>query len=396
MRNIPLLAALLFIVFYWIIHLLAWHSLKIFMKEASPRFRKIPYLFLGWGAAQTLSFTALFIYPMNTADTTLYSLYFFYNSQLFTDLFAKIPLALGGLVTFIARPYRFSISLAGGMLSLSTLLIFIWGFTIGTRTLNTPHIELSFPELPAELDGIRLVHISDTHLGNFHCRRMFLRAAEHANRFNPHLLLFTGDLVNNFSYETEGWSEAFNTFTAQLGKYAVLGNHDYGDYYRWPTAEEKAANFAGIEEAYREFGFTLLRNESLPVIIESDTLFVVGVENWGHPPFPQYADLEKAAGDLSETAFRILLTHDPAHWEAVVSQKTNYPLTLAGHSHGLQWGIKTGGIEFSLSYLTRKNWGGLYEKEGRFLNVNRGLGTIGIPLRIDMPAEVTLITLRRS
>ncbi len=396
MRNIPLGAALIFIAVYWFIHLLAWLSLRYIVRNEALRLQWVSKGFLVWGMLQTLAFVALFIYPLNTSDTTLYSLYFAYNSQLFADLFSKIPLALAGIKALLFKRFRFSISMAGLMISLSVLLIFGWGFTVGPRTLHTPHLELSFPNLPASLDGVRIVHISDTHLGNFHCRRMFERAVGKANQFDPHLLLFTGDLVNNFAYETEGWAEYFQGFTAKSGKFAVLGNHDYGDYFRWPSTEAKEANFEGIVQAYQDFGLTLLSNSSVAVPVGPDTLYVVGVENWGHPPFPQYANLNGAAEGIPDNLFRILLTHDPAHWESAVQHDPNYPLTLSGHSHGLQWGIKLAGIEFSLSYLTRKNWGGIYERDGRFLNVNRGLGTIGIPLRIDMPAEVTLITLRKS
>ncbi len=396
MRNIPLATALLFIAFYWFIHLLAWLSLRFVVRNENSRLHWLANGFLGWGLLQTTGFVALFIYPFNTSDTTLYGLYFAYNSQLFADLFSKIPLAIAGIKALLFKRHRFTIAMAGLMISLSMLLIFAWGFTIGPRTLHTPHVQLAFPNLPPALDGVRIVHISDTHLGNFHCRRMFERAVAKANQFDPHLLLFTGDLVNNFAYETEGWSDYFEKFTAQNGKFAVNGNHDYGDYFRWPSTDAKKANLEAISQAYSAFGFTLLSNSSVPVAFGIDTLFVVGVENWGHPPFPQYANLDQASEGISDNNFRILLTHDPAHWESVVQHEPNYPLTLSGHSHGLQWGIKLAGIEFSLSYLTRKNWGGIYEYEGRFLNVNRGLGTIGVPLRIDMPAEVTLITLRKS
>ena len=224
---------------------------------------------------------------------------------------------------------------------------------------------------------------------------MFRRAIRENNRFKPDILVFTGDLVNNFAYETERWKGEFQEFDAPY-KFAISGNHDYGDYYRWPDKNLKEENYRGILTAIDEFGFELLSNRSYAIVRSSDTVYVTGVENWGHPPFPQYADLGKALKDVPAGAFKILLTHDPAHWEAEIMNKGNFPLTLSGHSHGLQWGIKPAGIEFSLIYLSRITWAGLYENQGNYLYVNRGLGTIGIPMRIDMPAEITFFILRKK
>ncbi|MBK6284947.1 MAG: hypothetical protein IPF54_21980 [Draconibacterium sp.] len=139
----------------------------------------------------------------------------------------------------------------------------------------------------------------------------------------------------------------------------------------------------------------MLNNEHAKLNSKTDSIYIVGVENWGHPPFPQYANVEKALAGVPKNAFKILLTHDPAHWDEVIKYTGDIALTLSGHTHGLQWGIMRAGITFSLGYLARHNWGGLYKFNDSFLYVNTGLGTVGIPWRINMPAEITVFTLKR-
>jgi uncharacterized protein len=398
MRNIPLSTGLIILFFYLLISFFGWIAIRNLLSR-----NKSGHFFwsrLYWVASicQAVSFFLLFIYPFTTSSTTKYALYFIYNSILITDIFSRIPLFMSGLASLVFKRksvFRFYFSFSGFILSLGLFLIFIWGFTFGPRTLHKNHIELYLSDIPGSFDGFRISQISDTHLGNYHYHKMFERAIEENNIFNPDLLLFTGDLVNNFAWETEGWKDKFLLFEA-TNKLAVQGNHDYGDYFRWPDKSLKELNFEGILKAFEDFGFTLLSNNTFEVTNGTDTIYITGVENWGHPPFPQYADLEKAVAGIPANTFKILLTHDPAHWESIIKYNNNFSLTFSGHSHGLQWGIKLAGIEFSLIYLSRKTWAGLYEYNGNHLYVNRGLGTIGIPLRIDMPAEITFITLRKK
>lgn len=398
MRNIPLPTGLVILFFYLLIAFIGWIALRNILSSNKSEVFFWKRLYWIVSTLQAVSFFLLFVYPFTTSSTTKYSLYFIYNSILITDIFTKIPLFLSGFVSIFFRRKsvsRYYLSFSGLVLSSAVFLIFLFGFTFGARTLNKNHIELYMSDLPASFDGFKIAQISDTHLGNYHYYRMFERAIKRNNEFNPDLLLFTGDLVNNFASETEGWKDKFLRFEA-TNKFAVQGNHDYGDYYRWPDKLLKESNYLGIMQAFNDYGFTLLSNNSFEITNGIDTIYITGVENWGHPPFPQYADLEKALTGIPDNAFKILLTHDPAHWESIIKYKDNFPLTFSGHSHGLQWGIKLAGIEFSLIYLSRKTWGGLYEYNGNHLYVNRGLGTIGIPLRIDMPAEITFITLRKK
>ena len=168
------------------------------------------------------------------------------------------------------------------------------------------------------------------------------------------------------------------------------------NYTKWESKEKKQKNFNEILSYNKQLGFNLLRNEHIVIKKQKDSIFLIGTENWGHPPFPRYADLDAAMLDIPREAFTILMTHDPAHWETKVKDKKDIDLTLSGHSHGLQWGIKPAGITFSLAYLTVCHWGGLYYNEKRILYVNTGLGTVGVPWRIDMPAEITIFILKRG
>jgi predicted MPP superfamily phosphohydrolase len=221
------------------------------------------------------------------------------------------------------------------------------------------------------------------------------KVKEKTIEINPDVILFTGDLVNNFSGEIKGWQDVFQEINKNRASYSILGNHDYGDYTNWKSDAEKTENFNQILSSHKTFGFNLINNNHVKLKAGTDSLYIIGVENWGHPPFPQYANLEQAMIGIPENAFKILLSHDPAHWEQIIKFRDDIGLTLSGHTHGMQWGIKKAGFTFSLIYLTRENWGGLYKYGNSRLYVNTGLGTVGIPWRIDMPGELTVISLKR-
>lgn len=251
-------------------------------------------------------------------------------------------------------------------------------------------------DLPNGLEGLKIVQLSDVHLGNFNFRYSILDGVvEHINQLDADLIFITGDLVNNFASETKGWDKVFSRLDAKYGKYAVLGNHDYGDYSEWKSQKLKQINFDKIKQAYSNFGFQLLLNTNEKLTINGSQLSLIGVENWGHPPFPRYGDLDRAMqGNLAD--IKILLTHDPDHWEAEILRHTNIDLSLSGHTHGMQVGVKFKNREWSPAKWKYKYWGGLYQEGNQFIYVNRGLGFIGIPLRIGMPPEITLLTLQKG
>lgn len=262
---------------------------------------------------------------------------------------------------------------------------------------KTYHVTVQHKDLPASFDGLKIVHISDLHIGSFNYRYPIVERAVHIiNDFDADLIFFTGDLVNNFAWELNGWEKVLEKMSSKVGKYAVLGNHDYGDYGHWETAEAKKENFETIKDFYNLIDFRLLLNEGVVLTKNNQDLAIVGVENWGLPPFRQDGDLEKALKDVKSIPFKILLSHDPSHWDEEVIPETDISLTLSGHTHGMQAGINLMGKQWSPIKYKYKRWAGLYRHEQQYLYVTRGLGWLGFPGRMGMRPEVTLITLKRE
>jgi predicted MPP superfamily phosphohydrolase len=211
------------------------------------------------------------------------------------------------------------------------------------------------------------------------------------NHLEPDFIFFTGDLVNNCSWELDNWDSVLKKLTAKKGKYAVLGNHDYGDYKKWDTEEMKLKNFDEIKHFYKKIEFKLLLNEAEIFNNNGDKMAIIGVENWGNPPFKQYGDLDKSLLNVQYIPFKILLSHDPSHWSKEVIGKTNISLTLSGHTHGMQAGINLKNKKWSPIKYKYKHWAGLYENKQQYLYVNRGLGWLGFPGRLGMRPEITFI-----
>ena len=257
-------------------------------------------------------------------------------------------------------------------------------------------IRVRFEDLPSSFEGLRIVHISDLHLGSFRSRHHILdRAVKIINHLDPDFIFFTGDLVNNNAWELKGWQTVLKKLKAKTGKYAVLGNHDYGDYSEWKSEERKQANFESIKYFYKKIDFKLLLNEAVSIEKEGQKIAIVGVENWGNPPFKQYGDLKKALKNVVNIPFKILLSHDPSHWNEEVTEKTNIALTLSGHTHGMQAGINIKSKNWSPIQYKYKQWAGLYKNLNQYLYVTRGLGWMGFPGRLGMRPEITLIELHQ-
>ncbi|WP_167607348.1 metallophosphoesterase [Maribellus sediminis] len=270
----------------------------------------------------------------------------------------------------------------------------LYGVTKGKFKFRVMRERLSFNRLPESFKGLKIVQISDMHLGSFNKKyEPIEKAIELINEQEPDLIFFTGDLVNNFAEETEGWAPILKKMNAKIGKYSILGNHDYGDYSEWKTPEEKAKNLAAIKGFHKKIGFKLLLNETEIIRINDEEISLIGVENWGKPPFPQHGDLKKAMENVDPNSFKLLLSHDPSHWDAEVLGKTDIELAFAGHTHGMQFGIERAGIKWSPVQYKYPRWGGLYKEKQQYLYVNRGFGYIGFPGRIGMPPEITVVEL---
>ncbi len=284
----------------------------------------------------------------------------------------------------------------------------IMGYALlkGRYRFELDEVELTFPHLPRALDGLRLLQISDLHSGSFYFRPERLDPAwELIEKARPDILCFTGDWVNVYAEELEPFVPALKELSASLGKWATLGNHDYGDYARWKSLADKAHHRQKLLSLIQASGFTLLQDTAMPVHSGGGALYLVGTGNWGYWNRRQrYGDINKAWTNVPEGAFSILLTHDPTHWEYRVRGVYPAALTLSGHTHGLQMGVSVGGRYWSPAGWLYRYWAGLYtgptlEREGQwiptYLYVNRGLGYIGLPARFGVWPEITLIRLRR-
>lgn len=258
---------------------------------------------------------------------------------------------------------------------------------------------LRFKDLPPDLNGLKIVQISDIHSGSFLLREPVERSVDLILAEAPDIIFFTGDLVNSSAKEMEPFMEMFGRLAAPLGVYSILGNHDYGDYQFWPSPQDKIKNFNRLKETHRKLGWDLLLNEHRSMKVGATELQVIGVENYSsHPRFPKYGDLAKAAKGLSETGFKILLSHDPSHWDdEVIKRHTNIRLTLSGHTHGFQFGVDIPGfLKWSPVQYVYPRWAGLYQEGDQYLYVNRGLGYLGYPGRVGILPEITLITLEAA
>lgn len=271
----------------------------------------------------------------------------------------------------------------------------LYGLTRGWRHINVTRVPVRSTRLPMALDGLKIVQISDLHLGSFPEHTQVVRhGVDLINAEEPDLILFTGDLVNNYAEEVEPWLEDLARLKARLGKFSILGNHDYGDYSKWPDEAAKRANLERLVAHHRTLGFRLLMDEHLPIEKDGGRLALIGVQNWG-TRFQKYGNLAKAVQGTDPADFRLLMSHDPTHWDAEV-RATGIDLMLAGHTHGAQFGITINGHTYSPAQWVYEEWAGLYEKQGLQLYVNRGFGFIGFPGRVGMPPEITVLTLHRA
>jgi len=278
-----------------------------------------------------------------------------------------------------------------GAMFIAILVGIFWG-----RWNWTTHtVKLAFEHLPEEMNGTRIVQISDIHVGSFFNNYAKVqKAIDQINGLDADYVLFTGDLVNNVTSEMYGWEPLFNQIKAKKGKYSILGNHDYGDYVRWEEEGKKQQNLQDLIQMHRSIGFTPLLNEHVQISTQENGAWFIGVENWGKAPFRQSGNLAKATENIPENAFKLLLSHDPSHFDEQVTG-TGIDLTLSGHTHGMQFGIERFGIKFSPVQFRYKKWAGLYNVGKQYLYVNRGFGYLGFPGRVGIYPEITLIELTK-
>ncbi len=270
----------------------------------------------------------------------------------------------------------------------------LYGITKGKYNFKVKSLKLNFENLPKAFDGFKIVQISDIHMGSFDSSEAIRDAVNMVNQQNPDVILFTGDLVNNDSREIVPFIEDFKVLKSKNGVYSVLGNHDYGDYKKWDSEEDKQENQQLLYEFQKQMNFNLLRNENVIFTKNGEKIGLFGVENWGNKPFPRRGDLDLALKGAEEVPFKILMSHDPTHWqEKVIQHQTHFDLTLSGHTHGMQFGVEIPGFKWSPVKYLYPQWAGIYQEAKQYLYVNRGFGFIGFPGRAGIWPEITVIEL---
>jgi uncharacterized protein len=282
---------------------------------------------------------------------------------------------------------------AGG----SLLGTFAFGIISGAHDYRIRRVRISLRNLPDAFNGMRIAQLSDIHSGSFFNKTAVKGGVEMLLKEKPDLVFFTGDLVNDRAEEVKDYIEVFGKVKAPLGVYSVLGNHDYGDYAQWSSPEAKRRNLQDLAKAYATMGWRLLLDENVPIRVDNEEIGLIGIQNWGAGNFAKYGNLAKAYEGTDKYPVKLLLSHDPSHWNAQV--KPTYhdiDVAFAGHTHGMQFGVELPGFKWSPVQYRYEQWAGLYQQQDQYLYVNRGFGYIGYPGRVGILPEITLIELVKA
>jgi hypothetical protein len=403
----------------WVIFIAIYLILGFYALQAIKTTTRYPWVYYSF-IALSLLVLANFLYQFTIGDETgrvlsrpksyafgflltmltfnIITVIFLFSEDLFRLLAGMYTKLFGTTKEFTFPERRRFLSLIAMGIAAVPFGALLLGMYKGKYNYKVLKYEMAFDDLPEAFHDYQITQISDIHSGSFDNRKKLEYAVNLVNEQGSDAILFTGDLVNNKTEEMVPWKSLFATLKAKDGVFSVLGNHDYGDYVDWDTPEEKAQNLAELKILQRELGFDLLLNESRYLQKGNDRIALIGVENWGKGGFKKAGDLKKAVANIDKNDFKILMSHDPSHWEAVVlPDDYHYHLTLSGHTHGMQFGIEIPGwFKWSPVKWRYKQWAGIYEEMGQYINVNRGFGFLGYPGRVGIWPEITVITLKKS
>ena len=323
-------------------------------------------------------------------------LIFMFGEDMYRWILKLISAVTSGNTTPLAGRRKFISQISLGLAAIP-FVSFIYGIVQGKYNYKVLKYQLTFKDLPEAFDGFTITQISDIHSGSFTNKEKIQYGVDLINEQKSDIMLFTGDIVNNKADEMDNWIAVFDKLEAKEGKYSILGNHDYGDYMDWDNPQDKIDNFQKVKDIHEKIGFDLLLDEHRYLEKDGQKIALLGVENWGKG-FNKAGDLQRAAAGIQKEDFKILMSHDPSHWEEKVKKDPfNYQLTLSGHTHGLQMGIEIPGwFKWSPSKYAYKQWAGLYKEAGRVINVNRGFGYHAFPGRVGIWPEITVIELKKS
>lgn len=392
--RLPHLILLVFLIINVAVDGYLWLCLRsYFRKKIYSQIQVISAIFFNLG------FLILILWPLRNTTTqwiqimmwTLYAYLSVYISKyvfIFWDILSRIPL-------IFKRSRASWVSTIGTIIALCVFLLMWWGDLFNRFNIDVKTVIVPCKQLPKGLNGLTIVQISDLHTGTFGNDTTFVhKLVEEVNALKPDIIVFTGDVVNTSTSELRPFVKPLSRLHAKYGVYSVLGNHDYGDYRDWPNENAKKANLEEMCALQKKMGWNLLNNESSQIVINSDTLCLIGVENIGDPPFHCYGNLGKAYKSINDNSFKILLSHNPSHWDKDIANNpdANIALTLSGHTHAMQMEF----LGISPAAFRYPHWGGLYADDfGKHLYVNIGAGTVGFPARIGATPEISLITLEK-
>ena len=411
-----MVAVLIFTVFFVLVDLYVFQAVKSSISGFNPGWRRtISIIF--WGIT---GLSILGIAYANLFDERSESIRRFIVVSISILYFSKIFGVLTLLIDDVVRAgqwvlYKFFPNLkpvassSGGMtrtefMSKASLIAvavpmatFSFGIASGAHNYRLRRRTIHLPNLPKQFDGITIGQLSDIHSGSFFSRKGVKKGIDLLIGEKPDLVFFTGDLVNDVASELKDYKDLFGKVKAPLGVYSTLGNHDYGDYRSWPSVDRKKQNLADLIQSHKDMGWDILMNENRTLKVDGEEIAIIGVENWGAGRFSKYGDLEKAYQGIEEKPVKLLLSHDPSHWDAEIrSDFSDIDVTFAGHTHGFQFGVEIGDFRWSPSKYIYKQWADLHQEGKQYLYVNRGFGFIGYPGRVGILPEVTMIELRKA
>jgi predicted MPP superfamily phosphohydrolase len=411
-----LMTIFVFTIIFLLIDYYFFQGVMVVSKNWSPLWRNI--LRYGFWIPTVLSVAALlwwaiddpYKYSANFRNWVITGIVATYSSKIVGILFLLMDDLQRGVRWFISLFQKSTpASTPGEVLSRSEFLsrtamiatavpfgAFAYGIISGAHDYRVRKVAIKLPNLPKAFDGIRIAQISDIHSGSFWNKTAVKGGVEMILAEKPDVIFFTGDLVNNETPEVKPYIEVFDKLKAPLGVFSITGNHDYGDYKAWTTNEMKQRNFADLVAAHKELGFDLLMNENRFIEQGGEKLAILGVENWG-TRFSKHGKLDEAYRGSEEAAVKLLLSHDPTHWDAQIRPTyKDIDVTFSGHTHGAQFGVNIGDFTWTPVQHVYKQWGGLYQEENQYLYVNRGFGYLGYPGRVGMPPEITVFELKRG
>lgn len=414
---IPIVTAIFLLIDWYV-----WQAVRVSFQNTSQNVQNgAKYIF--WGVS-AITIVGMWLYNFTNPDWLGKSLRTWIMVGVFMNYFSKIFVILFLLIDDLGRLVRWVIAKVQGVsaspvasnieatpISRSEFLMktavvagtipavaMTWGILSGAHDYRVRKVKLALKNLPKEFEGLTIAQISDIHSGSFFNKVAVKGGIEMLLNQKPDMVFFTGDLVNNKASEVQEYIDIFSKIKAPLGVFSTLGNHDYGDYVQWASPAAKAQNLKDLNRAHKVLGWDVLNDENRFIEQNGEKLAIIGVQNIsGQARFHTYGDLSKAVQGTDEAAVKLLLSHDPTHWDSEVNKKfKDIDVMFSGHTHGTQFGITVGDVTWSPAQYAYKQWAGLYEEGNQKLYVNRGYGYIGYPGRVGMPPEITLFELKRA